>query len=67
MIKVKINKSKRIFIEADGTAHDLMIETAAIIGLVYSAIRKKNKESAETFKNNLIGVLLDPETPVWKL
>lgn len=67
MIKCKINRPKRIFLKARGTAHDLMIETAVVIQLIYSAIYKENKEGAEMFKKNLLGVLLDPETPVWKV
>ena len=69
MLKCKIKYSGRgagIRVKADGTAKELMAETAALISIVYQNINKRNPEASKEFKNNLLGTLLDPESPVWK-
>lgn len=68
MLKCKIKKTGRghgIRLKADGTAKELMAETAAVIAMVYQNINKENPEAAKGYKNTLIGVLLDPDSPVW--
>lgn len=67
MLKCHINKEKaKIWTKTSGTAHEIMVETACLIQVIYQAIREKNPEAAKEFKNKLLGVLLDPKTPVWK-
>ena len=69
MLKCKIKKTGRglvIRVNAEGTAKMVMAETAALIATVYQNINKKNPEAAKGFKHALIGVLLDPDSPVWK-
>lgn len=69
MLKCNIKYSGRgsgIRVKADGTAKELMAETAALIATVYQNINKANPEAAKGFKHALIGVLLDPDSPVWK-
>lgn len=69
MLKCKIKYSGRgagIRVNAEGTAKELMVEIAALIGIVYQNINKRNPEASKEFKNNLLGTLLDPESPVWK-
>lgn len=66
MLKCKIKREGTIRVKATGTAHDLMVETAAAIQEVYNGIKKKNPEAAAGYKSHLIGLLLDPNSPVWK-
>ena len=67
MLKCNINRKKnRVRIKGDGTAYDLMLETSCLIGDVYRNIKKSAPADAQGFKNALIGVLLDPDSPVWK-
>ena len=66
MLKCHIKKGGSIAVRASGTAKDLMVETAAMIQNVYQNIRRQHPEAAEGYKTALIGVLLDPKSPVWK-
>lgn len=67
MIKCHINKQKdKVWTKSSGTAEEMMVEAALLIQLIYRGIRKKNPEAAKTFKNKLLGVLLDPRSPVWE-
>ena len=66
MLKCKIKREGNIRVKATGTAQDLMVETGAAIHEVYQGIKKKNPEAAEGYKNHLIGLLLDPNSPVWR-
>lgn len=67
MIKVHIDRIKNKYkVLAKGTAMDMTLEAAMAIKLTYQAICKENPESANQFKNKLIGLLLDPSSPVWK-
>ena len=67
MIKCNINrKNGNSWIKSSGTAEEVMVETAAMIQLLYQGIHEKSPEAAETFKTKLLGDLLDPKTPVWK-
>jgi hypothetical protein len=53
-------------VKATGTEQDLMVETAALIQELYKGISQENTTAAKWYKNNLIGLLLDPKSPVWK-
>lgn len=67
MIKCNINRKKgKSWVKSTGTAEEMMVETTALIKLIYLGIHEKSPEAAETFKTKLLGVLLDPKTPVWK-
>lgn len=70
MLKCHINRSGKkagkIWIKATGTAENLMVETAALIKTVYKNINAQNPEAAKGNKDHLIGLLLDPESPIWK-
>ena len=67
MIKSHINKAKdKIWVHTSGTAQDMMVETAVLIQQLFQGIHAKNPEAAQDFKNNLLGTLLDPGSPVWK-
>ena len=68
MLKCEIKKTGRgtvLKLSATGTAKEITVDTAALIGAVYQNINKKSPEAAEDFKHVLIGVLLDPDSPVW--
>lgn len=66
MLKCKIKRKGTIRVKATGTAQDLMVETAAAIHEVYAGIKKENREAADGYKNQLLGLLLDPNSPVWE-
>ena len=66
MIKCNIKKGRRIRVNASGTAEEITVETGMAIKMIYQAINKENPEAAEGYKLHLLGLLLDPESPVWK-
>lgn len=66
MLKCNIKRGGNIRVKASGTAQDLMVETAAAIKEVYSGINQKDQMAAKEFKNRLIVMLLNPDSPVWK-
>lgn len=43
-----------------------MVEAAAIVRDIYHHINEQAPDAAQVFKNELIGTLLDPRSPVWK-
>lgn len=66
MLKCKVSKLKNVVrIKAKGTAKDLLTETTMVICTVYQGVKETSPEAAAAYKNMLIGVLLDPESPVW--
>lgn len=67
MLKCNINKSKNMVrVKANGTPHDLMVETATLIKDIHNHIHKESMVAASAYKMELIGMLLDPDSPVWK-
>lgn len=67
MIKCNINKAKgKVNVKGNGTAQDLMVETAVLIQQIFQGINATNPEGAQGYKNRLLGTLLDPSSPVWK-
>ncbi len=66
MLKCKIKRGGYVRINATGTAEDLMVETGALIQEIHNNIKKKNPEAAVGYKSHLIGLLLAPDSPVWK-
>lgn len=66
MLKCNIKRGGAIRVKATGTAQDLMVETAAAIREVYQGIKKQNPEAADGYKSHLLGLLLDPNSPVWQ-
>ena len=67
MIKCNINRKKnKIWAKVDGNTGESVVETTALIQLIYQGIHEKNPEAAKLYKNTLLGVLLDAKSPVWK-
>lgn len=66
MLKCNIKRGGTIRIKATGTAHDLMLETGTLIQDVYQNMNRQNPEAAKEYKLKLLGLLLDPKSPVWK-
>lgn len=66
MLKCNVREGGTIRVKANGNVDNLVPETAVIVQAVYRGIRKKSPEMAKEFKNRMIGLLLDPESPVWK-
>lgn len=67
MLKCNINKAKKkVWVKGNGTPHDLMVEAATLIKDIHHHIREKAPDAAQQFKNELLGMLLDPESTVWK-
>lgn len=68
MLKCKVRRRKgNIRVKATGTAQDLMVETAAVIKEIHNGISRENAMAASKYKMALIGTLLDPNSPVWKV
>ena len=67
MLKCNIKLNGHVRVKATGTAEDVMVETAALIEEVYRGIRKQNPEAAAGYRKRLMGLLLDPKSPVWKV
>lgn len=66
MLKCNIKKGGMVRVKASGTAQDIMVETCALIQVVYRDIKKQNPEAAKGYKNQLLVMLLDADSPVWK-
>lgn len=66
MLKCNIKRSGTIRVKASGTAQDLVAETAAAIHEVHNGINKTSQVAAKEYRLRLIGLLLDPDSPVWK-
>ena len=67
MIKCHINKKKdKVWAKTSGTAQDMMVETAVLIQQIFQGIHAQNPEAAQGYKLNLLGTLLDPNSPAWK-
>ena len=66
MLKCNIKRGGNIRVKASGTPQDLMVETAAAIKEIYDGINKTSQVAANEYKLKLIGLLLDPDSPVWK-
>ena len=66
MLKCNIRTSGRVWVKASGTASELVPEIGMVIKEVFRVIHKKNPAAAKEFKNRLIGLLLDPASPVWE-
>lgn len=67
MLKCKVRRKGSIRVKATGTAQDLMVETAAVIKEIHNGISRENAMAASKYKMALIGTLLDPNSPVWKV
>lgn len=66
MLKCNVKEGGMVFVKAKGPASNLVPEIAMVVQAVYRGILKKSPEAAKEFKNRLIGLLLDPASPVWK-
>lgn len=67
MLKCNIKKGGIVRVKATGTAQDLMVETCALIEEVHRNITQQNPEAAKGYKNHLIVMLLNADSPVWKV
>lgn len=68
MLKCHVNKKKRghTWVKVNGTPQDLVTELCVVIGEIYRAIKRQHPDAVKEFRTNLIGMLLDPRSPVWK-
>lgn len=66
MLKCNIKKGGMVRVKATGTADVLTVETGMVVQQIYRNIRQQNPEAAEGYKLTLLGLLLDPKSPVWK-
>ena len=66
MIKCKIARNRCIKVKTSGKIRDVMVETALLIQTIYENAHQQNPEVAAFYKNNLLGLLLNPKSPVWK-
>lgn len=67
MLRCRMNKKKnRARVKAGGKLSELVTESAAIIRIVYESLAKTNPEAAKEYRRTLMGVLLDPNSPIFK-
>lgn len=67
MIKCNINRAKdRVQVKASGTTADCMVETAMAIQQIYRGLKSQNPEAADNYRRHIIGIIIDPDSPVWK-
>lgn len=51
---------------ACGSSADLFADTVILIKRIYEHIKMANEEQAEEYKDGIIHVLLDPDSPFYK-
>lgn len=67
MIKCKIDRGKGpVKVKAKGDVNTITVEMLALVHEVYQVIARKSPEAAKEFRNRVIGVMLDPRSPLWK-
>lgn len=66
MIKCKIERGGVVQTKAKGTGKDLMLETLALVALVYRNIKKQDPEVAEAYKRDIMANIINPKSPVWE-
>ena len=70
MLKCKIDRKKgivKIRTEKKTDARNVSVETLALIKTIYEGIKEKNPEAAKEYKLTIIGSIIDPKSPVWKV
>ena len=66
MLKCHIDRAKKkVWVKAKGTPHDLMVETTCLIRDIFHHINQEVPDAAKEYKMKLLGMLLNPESPVW--
>ena len=66
MIRCHIKEGGIVFVKAKGFSDKLVPEVGMLILSIYRQIHAKNPEAAKQFRNRLLGLLLDPKSPVWE-
>lgn len=66
MIRCHIKEGGMVFVRAKGESDHMVAEIGMLILSVFRKIHAKNPEAAKRFRNLLIGLLLDPNSPVWE-
>lgn len=67
MLKCKIDRAKgTVRVSTKGNLDDITVEVLGIFQAIHKEIAKQNPIAAKEFKNKVIGVMLDPRSPVWK-
>ena len=66
MLKCNIKKGGMVRVKATGTAEELTVETGMVVQQIFQNIHQQNPAAAEGYKLHLLGLLLDPKSPVWK-
>lgn len=67
MIKCKIKKGSLSKLRISGTANEVCNEIAVLIHVAYNGIKRFDPDAGEKFKRRLIGLLLDPKSPVFSV
>lgn len=68
MLNININRTDdTVKIEATGNMLTLIGELTFVIHDFYNSMYKHDPDMAAVFQSNLVGVLSDPDSPVWQL
>lgn len=67
MLKCNIDKDKgKGYLKSKGDIDNVIVEALTLIKQLYLGIEQESSAAAKHFKNTIIGMLLDPDSPVWK-
>ena len=66
MIKAVVEK-RSVHIRLEGGVEEILADMARLIHAAYSAISKQNARFGRVYRDILLDVLDDPESPVWTL
>ena len=66
MIKAVVNKNG-VHLMVEGRGVESLVDTVRLINAVYSAISKQNARFGRVYRDLLLDVLNDPESPVWTI
>ena len=67
MLKINVNDSQNVTkIEATGTFGDIMAELSFVIHDIHNSMHQHDPAMARVFRQEMIVVLTDPESPIWK-
>ena len=66
MIKCKVTRGRAVKMKARGSVLDLAVELLSLIMTAHMSINDQSEEVAKEFKRTILGVLLHPDSPIWK-
>lgn len=67
MLKCKVVKENgHVRVKAKGSPNTLAVESCAIIMDCFKELNRQYPAAADEYKRTVLGMMLDPSSPVWK-